>query len=51
MRLRALGEGRLRIHMNDEDDYNLTDDNGVDVDLSPKQIKQIVKWAKKNGVN
>ena len=50
MHLHALGEGRLRVHMEDFDDYELTEgDNGVNVDLSPAQIKRIVRWAEANG--
>lgn len=47
MRLRAIygNEGWLRVHMNDEDQYEITDDNGVDVDLSPSQIMRIVRWV------
>jgi predicted transcriptional regulator of viral defense system len=47
MRIHALygGEGWLRVHMGDADQYEITDDNGVDVDLSPAQIKRIVRWA------
>lgn len=49
MRLKSLygNEGWLRVHMDDEDQYKITDDNGVDVDLSPQQITRIVRWALK----
>ena len=47
MKLKSLGLGYLRLHMQDSDDYELTDDNGVNVDLSPEQVERIVKWHKK----
>jgi hypothetical protein len=49
MRLKKLygDEGWLRVHMDDDDQYEITDDNGVDVDLSPGQIIRIVRWVLK----
>lgn len=49
MRILALygDEGWLRVHMGDADQYEITEDNGVDVDLSPAQITRIVRWALK----
>jgi hypothetical protein len=38
----------LTIHAFDEDDYDLTTDNGVDVDLSEEQQKELVKFVWKN---
>jgi hypothetical protein len=45
MYLRALSDGYLRVHMHDEDNYEITEDNGANVDLSPGQIRRIVQWA------
>lgn len=46
MHIRAYGdEGWLRVHMEDADQYEITDDNGVNVDLSPAQIERITRWA------
>jgi hypothetical protein len=38
----------VSIHMCDEDDYELTDDNGVDVDLSDDQQRKLIVWFWKN---
>jgi len=45
MYIRKLVNGLIRVHMDDEDDYEITDDNGVDVDFSQEQIDRIVKFA------
>jgi len=41
MRITRYSDGTMRLHIEDEDDYNVTDDNGVDIWLSKKQIEQI----------
>jgi hypothetical protein len=47
MYLRSLSDGYLRVHMHDEDAYEITGDNGVNVDLSPDQVRRIVTWYAK----
>jgi len=37
MYIRTLSDGLLRIHIHDEDSYEVTDDNGVTIDLTPRQ--------------
>jgi hypothetical protein len=43
MRIRKLKDGRLKVHMEDIDAYDVTDDNGVDIWFSPEQIKRLAK--------
>jgi hypothetical protein len=45
MYIRQLSNGLTRVHMHDEDDYNLCDDKGVDVDFSPEQLLRLVRFA------
>ena len=44
MYIRKLSNGLTRIHLNDWDDYEITDDNGVNCDLSDEQIMRIVRF-------
>jgi len=39
--LKLSKSGVLKIHLEDEDCYELTDDNGVDVWFSPKDLRKI----------
>jgi hypothetical protein len=46
MYIRHLANGLTRVHLHDEDDYEITDDNGVNCDLSMKQIERIWEATK-----
>ena len=41
MKIKRYSDGSMKLHIEDEDNYNVTDDNGVDVWLTKKQVKQI----------
>lgn len=45
MYIRKLSNGLTRVHMHDEDDYDLCNDKGVNVDFSDEQLLRIVKFA------
>lgn len=45
MYIRPLSNGLTRVHMHDEDNYDITDDNGVNVDLSQEQLHRLVRFA------
>ena len=45
MKLKTLSDGSLRIHIDDGDDYELTDDNGLDFDPSDTEVIRIVRWV------
>ena len=42
MKAKMLKSGLIKIHIEDEDGYNLTDDNGVDVWMTEEQVGQVV---------
>lgn len=44
MYIRKLANGLTRVHLHDEDDYELTDDKGVNCDLSDEQIMRIIRF-------
>ncbi len=44
MYIRQLSNGLTRVHLHDEDDYEITDDNGVNCDFSDKQISRIIRF-------
>jgi hypothetical protein len=46
MYIRHLSNGLTRVHLHDEDDYEITDDNGVNCDLSMEQIERICEATK-----
>lgn len=46
MYIRKLANGLVRVHMHDQDDYEITDDKGVNVDFSQEQIDRIAKFAR-----
>jgi hypothetical protein len=39
-------DGILKIHIEDTDRYEVTDDNGVDIWLNPEQLKKIAGYAR-----
>ena len=41
MQIKRYSDGSMKLHIEDEDNYDVTDDNGVDVWLTKKQIKMI----------
>ena len=41
MQIKRYSDGSMKLHIEDEDDYDVTDDNGVDVWLTRKQVKMI----------
>jgi len=41
--LKLSKSGVLKIHLDDTDSYEATYDNGVDVWLSPKDLRKIIK--------
>jgi hypothetical protein len=41
MRLKLYSDRSMFIHIEDTDDYNVTDDNGVDIFLSCEQVEAI----------
>jgi hypothetical protein len=45
MYIRELSNGLIRVHMHDADDYEITDDNGVNVDFTQEQLHRLVRFA------
>ena len=43
MKLKLYSDRSMFIHIEDEDDYSVTDDNGVDIFLSCEQVEAIEK--------
>ena len=43
MQIKRYSDGSMKLHIEDEDDYDVTDDNGVDVRLTRKQVKRIME--------
>ena len=41
MQIKRYSDGSMKLHIEDEDNYNVTDDNGVGIWLSKKQVEQI----------
>jgi hypothetical protein len=41
MQIKRYSDGSVKLHIDDEDNYNVTDDNGVDVWLTKKQVERI----------
>ena len=41
MIIKRYSDGSMKLHIEDEDDYDVTDDNGVDVRLTKKQVERI----------
>ena len=41
MQIKRYSDGSMKLHIEDEDNYNVTDDNGVDVWLTKKQVEMI----------
>ena len=41
MIINQYSDGSMKLHIEDEDDYAVTDDNGVDVLLTKKQVDRI----------
>jgi hypothetical protein len=39
-------DGVLKVHIEDWDRYEVTEDNGVDLWLSPEQLKKLAEYAK-----
>ncbi len=50
MKFKMLKNGLIKIHIEDGDTYNLTDDNGVDVWMTKEQVGQIAQ-AKREAVH
>jgi hypothetical protein len=42
MKAKLLKNGLIKIHIEDGDSYNPTDDNGVDVWMTAEQVGQVV---------
>jgi hypothetical protein len=38
-------DGSMRLHIEDKDDYTVTNDNGVDIYLSKEQVEEIVQFG------
>lgn len=51
MKAKLLKNGLIKIHIEDGDSYNLTDDNGVDVWLTAEQVEQITQAKKREAVH
>lgn len=45
MYIRQISNGLTRVHMHDEDNYDITDDNGVNVDFSHEQLHRLTRFA------
>jgi len=41
MIIKRYSDGSMKLHIEDDDRYEVTDDNGVDVWLTRKQVKMI----------
>jgi hypothetical protein len=41
MQIKRYSDGSVKLHIDDEDNYNVTDDNGVDIWLTKKQVERI----------
>jgi hypothetical protein len=41
MQIKRYSDGSMRLHIDDEDNYTVTDDNGVDIWLTKKQVERI----------
>ena len=41
MQIKRYSDGSMKLHVDDADNYNVTDDNGVDVWLTKKQVERI----------
>ena len=46
MILKRYSDGSIKLHIEDQDDYDVTDDNGVDVYLDASEVKRIVEASK-----
>ena len=44
--IKKYDDGSIKIHFYDEDNYECTDDNGVDIWLSKSEIKRIAKQVR-----
>ena len=43
MQIKRYSDGSMKLHVEDVDNYAVTDDNGVDVWLTKKQVKRIME--------
>ena len=43
MQIKRYSDGSMKLHVEDVDNYTVTDDNGVDVWLTKKQVKRIME--------
>jgi hypothetical protein len=41
MQIKRYSDGSMKLHVDDEDHYAVTEDNGVDVWLTKKQVQRI----------
>jgi hypothetical protein len=41
MQIKRYSDGSMKIHIDDADNYSVTDDNGADVYLTQEQVEQI----------
>jgi hypothetical protein len=41
MQIKQYSDGTIKLHFFDEDDYDVTDDNGVDVWLNKKDVARL----------
>jgi len=44
MYIRKLSNGLTRVHLHDWDDYEITDDKGVNCDFTDDQIMRIIRF-------
>ena len=43
MKVKRYKDGTMKLHIEDEDNYEVTDDNGVDIWLTKEQVSQIAE--------
>ena len=43
MIIKKLANGGMKVHVEDADDYEVTDDNGVDIRLTKKQVERFIQ--------
>ena len=41
MKIKQYSDGSMMLHIDEEDDYKLTEDNGVDIRLTKEQVAKV----------
>jgi hypothetical protein len=41
MKIKQYSDGSMMLHIDDDDDYIVTDNNGVDIWLTKEQVKEV----------